>query len=70
MELFNIICGVCSIVGLMVSIFTANKVIKIAKTVNCGNHNDFSKVINRGKGNVYEASYAGRDSMNETGNSK
>lgn len=32
MELFNIICGVCSVVSLMVSLFTASKVIKISKT--------------------------------------
>lgn len=29
MEIFNIISGVCSIVGLLVSVFTASKVIKI-----------------------------------------
>ena len=27
MELFNIICGVCSIAGLLVSVFTGGKVV-------------------------------------------
>lgn len=38
MELFNIISGVCSIVGLLVSLFTASKVVKISQTINCGNN--------------------------------
>ena len=41
MELFNIICGVCSIAGLLVSIFTASKVVKI--NLNCDNKDDHSK---------------------------
>lgn len=32
MDMFNIICGVCSVLGLLVSIFTANRVVKISKT--------------------------------------
>lgn len=36
MDLFNIICGVCSIAGLLVSIFTAAKVVNISnKNKNC-----------------------------------
>ncbi len=34
MELFNIICGVCSVLGLAVSVFGASKVIKKVKHVN------------------------------------
>lgn len=67
MELFNIICGVCSIVGLLVSIFTASKIIKISKVINCDINDDHSKVINKGKGNKYLGSYAGRDKINEIG---
>lgn len=63
MDLFNIICGVCSIVGLLVSIFTAGKVVKIMKTVNGSNVDDYSKVVNNGKGNTYNGPYAGRDSI-------
>lgn len=66
MDLFNVISGVCSIVGLLVSLFTASKVIKISNTINCGNTNDGSKVINKGKGNTYNGSYVGRDSINGT----
>lgn len=68
MEIFNIVCGVCSIVGLLVSLFTAGKVIKISRTYDCDNKNDHSKVINRGKRNTYNGSYAGRDSINGTEN--
>lgn len=68
MEIFNIVCGVCSIAGLLVSLFTANKVTKISKTYNYDNRNDHSKVINRGGGNTYNGSYAGRDSINGTRN--
>lgn len=68
MELFNIICGVCSIMGLLVSVFTAGKVIKISKTVNLGN--DHSKVIRKEKGNTYNGPSAGRDIINGAGRDK
>ncbi len=67
MDLFNVICGVCSIAGLLVSIFTAGKVVKIAQTVNSGNVDDHSKVANKGSRNTYNGSYVGRDSVNGTG---
>lgn len=67
MDMFNIICGVCSIVGLLVSIFTAGKVVKISQIVNSGNVDDHSKVVNKGNKNTYNGSYVGRDSINETG---
>lgn len=70
MEIFNIICGVCSIAGLLVSVFTASKVIKISQTINHGNQDDHSKVINKGSRNTYHGSYAGRDNINGTGNSE
>lgn len=66
MALFNIISGICSIVGLLVSIFTASTVIKISKTYSMNNKDDHSKVINKGSRNVYNSSYVGRDSINET----
>lgn len=66
MDLFNIICGVCSIAGLLVSIFTAGKVVKITRTINSGNVDDHSKVVNKGSRNTYSGSYVGRDSVNET----
>lgn len=67
MDIFNIICGVCSIVGLLVSIFTVSKVIKISQNLNIGNKDGNSKVVNKGKGNTYCGPYAGRDYTNETG---
>lgn len=70
MEVFNIICGVCSIAGLLVSLFTAGKVIKISKTFNCNNKDDHSKTVNKGNENTYSGSYTGRDSINETRSSK
>lgn len=70
MDLFNIIAGVCSIIGLLVSFFTASEVIKISKTYNCGNRDDYSRVINKGSRNTYEGDYAGRDSINEVGSGK
>ena len=69
-ELFNIISGVCSIAGLLVSVFTASKVTKIIKTFHCGNEIDNSRVVNSGRKNNYNGSYAGRDNINGTGNSE
>lgn len=66
MDIFNVICGVCSVLGLLVSLFTASKVIKITQNINNGNMDDHSKVINQGKGNTYNGPYAGRDYTNET----
>ena len=55
MDLFNIICGVCSIAGLLVSIFTAGKVVKISQTVNSGNVDDRSKTVNKvSKSEIHE----------------
>lgn len=70
MQIFNIISGICSIVGLLVSLFTAGKVIKISKTYHYGNTDDHSKVINKGDGNTYNGSYVGRDQINEIGSTE
>lgn len=70
MDVFNIICGVCSILGLMVSVFTAGQVIKITQNINCGNQDDHSKVVNKGRGNTYNGPYTGGDNINETGSGK
>ncbi len=66
MDLFNIICGICSIAGLLVSIFTAGKVVKIVQIINNRNVDDHSKVVNKGSRNTYNGSYVGRDSVNGT----
>lgn len=70
MDLFNIICGVCSVAGLLVSIFTAGKVIKVTQTLNSGNQDNHSKVINKNKESAFHGPYVGRDSINGTGNDK
>lgn len=66
MELFNIICGVCSIAGLLVSLFTANKVTRISKNYSCNNADDHSKVVNRNTKSTFHGGYVGRDSINGT----
>ena len=58
MDLFNIICGVCSIAGLLVSVFTASKVVKISQTFHYGNQDDHSKVVNKGEKNIYNSTAA------------
>lgn len=66
-DLFNIICGGCSIAGLLVSVFTASKVIKISQSINCRNQDDHLRVINKGSRNTYNGDYVGRDSINAVG---
>lgn len=69
MEIFNVICGVCSIVGLVVSLFTASKVVKISQNINCGNRDDHSKNVNKVSKSTIHGSYVGRD-MNGTRNNQ
>ena len=64
MDAFNVICGVCSIAGLLVSVFTASKVVKISNTFNCDNKDDHSKVVNKNAGSTFHGDYMGRDSIN------
>ena len=59
MDMFNIICGVCSIAGLLVSLFTASRVVKIS-----------SEVANKNKKSEFHGGYVGRDSINGAGNRK
>ncbi len=70
MDVFNIICGVCSIAGLLVSVFTASKVVKIMQTINCGNNDDHSKIVSGNKKSTFYGSYVGRDSINGTRSGK
>lgn len=44
MDIFNVVCGACSVVGLLVSVFTASKVIKISQTINSGNTTKDTKI--------------------------
>lgn len=57
--MFNVVCGVCSIAGLLVSLFTASRVVKIS-----------SEVANKNKKSEFHGGYVGRDSINEAGNRK
>lgn len=61
MALFNIVCGVCSVLGLLVSLFTASKVIRITQTINCGNQDDHSRINNNISGTTISGSFTGRD---------
>lgn len=70
MDVFNIICGICSVAGLFVSIFTASKVIKVTQTLNSGNLDDHSKVVNGNERSTFHGLYVGRDNVNGTGNGK
>ena len=47
MEIFNIIAGVCSILGLIVSLFVASKVIKINETINIKGDNKALNQLNK-----------------------
>lgn len=61
MDVFNTFCGVCSIAGLLVSIFTASKVVKITQKVNSGNVEDHSEIVNKVSKSTIYGSYVGRD---------
>lgn len=65
MEVFNIICGVCSVVGLLVSLFTASKVVKISQNISLNNKKDRSKTKNNIKGSSFGGDFVGRDKTNE-----
>lgn len=69
MDIFNAVCGVCSIVGLLVSLFTVSKVVKISQTINSDNMDDYSKSVNIVSKSTINGSYVGRD-MNGTRNNK
>lgn len=47
MDMFNIISGTCSVLGLLVSLFTAGKVIKVTQKLNCNERDDHSKTVTR-----------------------
>lgn len=70
MEIFNIICGICSIVGLLVSVFTAGKVFKITQTINIGNVDDHSKNGSKVSKSTIYGDVVGGDIINETRHSK
>ncbi|MEM1486205.1 hypothetical protein V6615_15240 [Oscillospiraceae bacterium PP1C4] len=55
MEMFNIISGICSIVGLALSIFATTKVIKLDMSIN-------SKRVTNNKNIHHVGKYTGGDS--------
>lgn len=61
MEVFNIVSGICSIVGLLVSLFTASKVIKISNTYHCGNNDEHTRVNTKISKSKVNGSVVGRD---------
>ena len=70
MEVFNIISGVCSIVGLAVSLFTAGKVIRITQSINCNNRDIHSDTKNKVSKSTINGSYVGGNSINGTRDNK
>lgn len=52
MELFNIICGVCSVIGLLVSLFTAGTVVKMSNNIGNMTVRDSGNVTIRDSENV------------------
>ncbi len=68
MSLFNIVCGVCSVIGLFVSIFTARTVVKISRIFDYSNKN-YYRTVNGSNHNTYYGSYIGWD-INAMGDSK
>lgn len=52
MELFNIICGVCSIIGLLVSLFTAGTVVKMSNNIGNMTVRDSGNTMTKDSGNV------------------
>lgn len=61
MDIFNIICGICSVLGLLVSLFTASRVVKISQTINCGNKDDYSDTENDISNTIVNGPFIGRD---------
>ncbi len=52
MELFNIVCGVCSIIGLLVSLFTAGTVVKMSYNWGNATTKDSGNTTTKDSGNV------------------
>lgn len=60
MKIFNIISGVCSILGLIISLIVANKVVKMYNTLNFSNNSN-NKIKQNAKGS--NINQAGRDNV-------
>ena len=60
MDLFNIVCKIYSIVGLLVYVFIASKMIKITKNFNYNNSDNHFKVIDKESKNIYNGLYIWR----------
>lgn len=61
MDMFSIISGTCSVLSLLVSLFTAGKVVKISQTFNCCNRDDHSRVKSNISDTTINGSFIGRD---------
>lgn len=69
MYMFNIICGVCSVLGLLVSLFTASQVINIKNNFNVANKKEKNKINNNNRNSTFYGSYTGGNN-NGTENNK
>lgn len=70
MDMFNIISGTCSILGLLVSLFTAGKVIKVTQKLNCNERDDHSKTVTKTSNSTINGVQVGRDLNDGAGNRK
>lgn len=61
MDMFNIISGICSVLGLLVSLFTAGKVVKVTQRLNCDERDDHSKTVTKTTGSTIHGVQVGRD---------
>ncbi len=70
MDMFNIISGTCSVLGLLVSLFTAGKVIKVTQKLNCNERDDHSKTVTKTSNSTINGVQVGRDLNDGAGNRK
>lgn len=70
MDMFNIISGTCSVLGLLVSVFTAGKVIKVTQKLNCNERDDHSRTVTKTTNSTINGIQVGRDLNHGTGNSQ
>lgn len=68
MDMFNIISGTCSVLGLLVSLFTAGKVIKVTQKLNCNERDDHSSTVTKTTNSTIHGVQVGRDLNHGAGN--
>lgn len=70
MDMFNIISGTCSVLGLLVSVFKAGKLIKVTQKLNCNERDDHSKTVTKTTNRTINGIQVERDLNHGIGNSQ